>query len=70
MQTQVDTRGLSCPQPVILVQKAIKQGADELVVLLDNEVSKENVIRFAEGKFGMKSTYTSDNGEITLRLFK
>ena len=70
MNTPLDARGLSCPQPVILVQKALKEGVKELVVLLDNAVSKENVIRFAEGKYGMKSSCTVKGAEITLKLSK
>ncbi len=42
---QIDARGLSCPQPVVLVQKAINEGSDKIEVLLNAEVSKENVIR-------------------------
>jgi TusA-related sulfurtransferase len=44
----IDARGLSCPQPVILVMDAIKQGtSNELVVLVDTDTSRENVIRAA-----------------------
>lgn len=42
----VDARGLSCPQPVIAAKKAADQGKP-FDILLDNEVSKENVLRFA-----------------------
>ncbi len=48
MQT-IDARGLSCPQPVLLVQKEIMQNSpSEMMVLLDNNVAVENVTRFAE----------------------
>ena len=44
----IDARGLSCPQPVILVMDAIKQGtSNELVVVVDTDTSRENVIRAA-----------------------
>lgn len=42
---QVDTRGLSCPQPVVLVMREIQAGANDLTVLLDSEVACENVKR-------------------------
>lgn len=42
---QVDTRGLSCPQPVILVLQEIKKGSTEFEVLLDSQASLENVAR-------------------------
>jgi len=43
----LDARGLSCPQPVMLVNRAIKDGLTGFDVLLSSEVSKENVIRAA-----------------------
>lgn len=47
----IDTRGLSCPQPLILLHQAIKENmADPLDVLVDNEASRENVTRAAENK--------------------
>jgi len=42
---QIDARGLSCPQPVILVSAAIKSGETSIEVLLNTEVSRENVSR-------------------------
>ncbi len=48
MFTNVDARGLSCPQPVIATKKALESITDGVVVtIVDNEVSKENVIKFA-----------------------
>jgi len=48
MATTVDTRGLSCPQPVILTLGEIKSGTDsEIIVLVDTDTSKENVTRAA-----------------------
>lgn len=44
----IDARGLSCPMPVVLVQKAVQKDAPAtLEVLLDNPCSVENVSRFA-----------------------
>lgn len=42
---KIDARGLSCPQPVVLVQNAIKSGSKNLEVLVDLEVAKENILR-------------------------
>jgi TusA-related sulfurtransferase len=42
---QIDTRGLSCPQPVVLVLSEIKTGNREFEVLIDSEASLENVKR-------------------------
>ena len=44
----IDARGYSCPTPVVMVQKAVKNGApDTLEVAVDNQCSVENVSRFA-----------------------
>ena len=48
MATLIDTCGLSCPQPVLMVHEAIRGGDKELDVLVDNEASRENVTRAAE----------------------
>ncbi|MCX7634712.1 MAG: sulfurtransferase TusA family protein [Syntrophales bacterium] len=46
MSITLDARGLSCPQPVLMTLKAMKEGKDtELLVLVDNETAKENVSR-------------------------
>lgn len=51
MIATIDTRGLSCPQPVLLVLNHIKQDAPECVdVLGDNDASRENVTRAAENR--------------------
>ena len=44
----VDTRGLSCPMPVIMVQKAIRKDSPaSLEVLADAKVAVENITRLA-----------------------
>ncbi len=51
MITSIDARGLSCPQPVILVlnrMKEIEKGRIE--VLVDTETARENVTRAATSK--------------------
>ena len=46
--SQIDARGLSCPQPVVLTKNAIKDGNKNFEVLVNSVVSKENVIRCVE----------------------
>jgi tRNA 2-thiouridine synthesizing protein A len=48
MTTTVDARGLSCPQPVMKAQAAIKNGQFPIEVLVDTVTSRENVRRMAE----------------------
>jgi TusA-related sulfurtransferase len=45
----VDARGLDCPQPVILTNKAFDE-VDELTTIVDNEVARENVTKLARTK--------------------
>ena len=42
---RIDARGLSCPQPVLLAQKAIEEGQVSLEVIVDNETARENIFR-------------------------
>jgi len=45
----VDARGLSCPEPVVLVDKAIKQVKQGTIeVLVDSGTARENVQRLAK----------------------
>lgn len=49
MINQIDARGLSCPQPVIMTKKALDQIATgEIITIVDNESAKENIITLAE----------------------
>jgi TusA-related sulfurtransferase len=56
MSHTVDARGLSCPQPVLMTLDELKRTtAEEILVLVDTEASRENVSRAAESK-GWKVT--------------
>jgi len=48
MNTKIDARGLSCPQPVLMTLDEIKAGkTSEIEILVDTDTSKENVSRAA-----------------------
>lgn len=42
----VDARGKTCPQPVILTKKEVDAGELNITIIVDNETSKANVIKF------------------------
>ena len=66
----VDARGYACPMPVVMVQKAVKDGApDELEVMVDNRCSLENVTRFARNQ-GYTVTSQEEDGDYRLILKK
>jgi len=49
--TEIDVRGLSCPIPVVKTKQVMeKNPKEEIIVLVDSNVAKENVIRLAESK--------------------
>lgn len=51
MSEVIDTRGLSCPQPVLLAMDRMKNlESGEIEVIVDNEVSRENVGRAARSQ--------------------
>jgi len=47
--TNLDARGFSCPEPLIMLRNALKQGTP-VVLLVDNKVSVENCVSFAKMK--------------------
>jgi len=65
----VDARGLSCPQPVILTQKAIAKGEFPIEVFVDTVTSRENVRRMAENQ-GCKVEIIQQGDEFKLILTK
>lgn len=64
---KVDGRGLSCPQPVILTMEALKKGADEYEILVDNKTALENVSRFLKNA-GKEFTYKTDNEDYIIEV--
>ncbi len=66
---QIDARGLSCPQPVVLVDRAIAGGNNNLEILVDNEVARENVTRLISRR-GMKADISQKGQDIIIRAVK
>ncbi|MBB5142617.1 MULTISPECIES: sulfurtransferase TusA family protein [Desulfovibrio] len=67
MSELIDTRGLSCPQPVLLFLNAAKADASNAFsVLVDNDASLENVSRAARNRG--YSVETADEGQGITRL--
>lgn len=66
----VDARGYSCPTPVIMVQKEVKdKKPSKLEVAVDNQCSVENVTRFAQNA-GYKVSVADFEGDYKLTLTK
>lgn len=66
----VDTRGLACPTPVIMVQNEIRKSAPAtLEVLADAQVAVENITRFAASQ-GYQVSVSQDGLDFKLTLTK
>jgi selenium metabolism protein YedF len=65
----VDCRGMACPKPLILAKKALNElgKGDRMVVLIDNETSKQNVERFLRDN-GVAVSVEQDGGLFSLTV--
>ena len=44
----LDARGLSCPEPVVMLRKAMASQEPAYQIVVDNPTSRETVTRYAE----------------------
>ena len=65
----LDARGLSCPEPVIMIRKAMASKDNVYEMLVDTQTSKENVTRYAEHQ-GYQVSVTENGGEYLLTMKK
>lgn len=65
----IDARGLSCPQPVLLVQRFVKANKPELVeVVVDHEAAVQNITRYANSQgYCVEKAADGDDTKLTLR---
>jgi tRNA 2-thiouridine synthesizing protein A len=71
MAEKVDARGLSCPQPVLMALSKMKELSEgEIEVLVDNEVSRENVSRAATSQGWQVSDIKGQTDDYCLVLRK
>lgn len=66
---RLDTRGRSCPEPVLMVKDQIKNGPANIEVILDSQVALENVTRFAQSQ-GYKVDSKESGEDFILSLSK
>lgn len=65
---QIDARGYSCPEPVLMTKRALEQGLS-LIVLVDNETPLQNVRRFAVNN-GYQVTWKAVGEDYELTISK
>jgi selenium metabolism protein YedF len=65
---QIDCKGLSCPEPVIRTKNALDENpAAAYEIIVDNEIARENVLRFAKSR-GRQAKWTEDGGLFTVLI--
>lgn len=65
----IDGRGLSCPEPVIMIKKAMASGSKEYEMMVDNSTALENVTRFAQHS-GYEVEHTREGEDYRLRIYR
>ena len=61
----VDARGLSCPEPLMMTQAAVKRADGPVTVLVDSVIPRDNILKFAKKK-KKNVQVTEDNGVFTI----
>ncbi len=64
---ELDTRGYSCPEPVLMVKQALEGKGAPLTVLVDGRTPLENVTRFARSKgYQVTSRSVGEDWELSI----
>ena len=66
---ELDARGLSCPEPVVMIRKAMTSRESAYQIVVDNPTARENVTRYAVHQ-GYQVAVEGGNGEFTLSITK
>lgn len=70
MSTDIDARGMDCPQPVIATKKALESIESGIVtIIVDNGIAKENVTKFATAH-GCGVSITQQDSDFFLKITK
>lgn len=65
----LDARGLSCPEPVIMIKKSIESGEKSYSIIVDSRTSVENITRFGEHS-GFSVSVSEEGSDFVLTLTK
>ena len=67
MSKTIDARGLSCPQPLILATRAMKE-PESCEIVVDNAVARENILRMLKDRYGLVPAVRGTDRETTIRV--
>ncbi len=62
---EVDARGLSCPEPLMMTRNALKKESGSVKVLVDDAIARSNIEKFVK-KEGRKLTVNENGSEFEL----
>lgn len=65
----IDARGCSCPEPVIMIKKALASKESRYEMMVDSKNALENVTRFVKSE-GYNMEVTEENNEYKLVISK
>ncbi len=65
---RVDTRGLACPEPVILTKKALND-ENHVVTMLDSDTARENLLKLGKS-LGCEMALKDCGGYLEISFFK
>lgn len=65
----IDARKLNCPQPLILSKNALEAGENEIIVLVDNDTPKLNILKYCN-KMGYNAEATQKEDHIEIKINK
>ena len=65
---KVNAMGKLCPEPVIMTKAEVEKGAEEIEVLVDNDIAVSNVTRLLEGKgFSVELSMSGNERRLTAK---
>lgn len=70
MKKTVDAKGQPCPKPVIMTKKQLdNEEVNEIITIVDNEVSKENVLKLVKSS-GYKFSIEEKGDDYYINIYK
>ncbi len=66
---KIDTRGMSCPQPVLMTKNALDKNPEGVDIVVDNNTAKGNVERFLKNS-GFKASIKEDGKDFIIEARK
>lgn len=63
----IDARGRSCPEPVVMIKKAMISNEDNYEIVVDSKVSVENITRFVQHN-GYQAEVVENDSDYVLKI--